>query len=1102
MKNTAKRKLFKSTITWSLCLFILLFAPVTLSGASAQTSNLTIKERNITVKEVLTLIEKNNHVVFFYADKDVDLNRRLNINVVSQPISKVLNELFKDSSNAFKIDGKQVYIIKKLNQVEKTVKLSNKTIKISGIISDEKSQSVIGASIILNGTSKGTVTDLDGRFSIEAPEDGQLKISYIGYETQLISIAGRTSLKIALNQSQKNLDEVVVVGYGSMKKSDLAGSISTLSEKDLKNLPTPNLSQLLQGQSAGVSVTNNSGGPGDGSVSIRIRGANSYMGGNNPLFVVDGIKGGNYDPNDVKSVEILKDASATAIYGAQGANGVIMITTKTGTGKPVISYDAYYGIDQISHKLSLMNAYDYANTINANQAAISPGSTPYFDNTQLTSFKTQSTNWQNEIFKAAPEQKHHLSISGGNATNKYYISGSIVDNQGIILNTSYKSYFLSSNLESQITDKFKVKVNMVLSTWVDQPSSINYWVGSPSYSAIVFAPTLPVFQPDGSYSQPKDASYGPPTAYNPVSLANEATYKNNGTSNQGNVLLEYKVLKDLTFTAIGSANGNNTDNNSFTSTMWEGGNNAASISNAKDLKLQNTEQLNFQKAIGDHSLNIVAAYEISTDTNTGSSISGSNFLSNSFSYENMGMAANVGAPSSYIRHSLIESYLSRIAYSYKERYLLTLTGRYDGSSVFSANNKWGFFPSSALGWRISQEKFMKYIPQISNLKLRASYGVTGNQGVGPYSSLSLLSTTAPYNISGDGLTLTPGVSLNPSAPGNSNLKWESTAQYDVGLDLGLLEGKINFTADYYKKKTTNLLLNAPLPLTSGFTSVLENVGEIDNSGFELDLNVQPLNGKFQWTSDINLSANQNKVIKLLNGVNEIDTWNMYPNEPSNLVGLRVGQTMGTFYGYKQIGIWGTKEATQAALYSSIPGAPKYLDINKDGKIDGTDLTVIGNANPKFIYGWNNTFSYAGFSLNVLVQGSYGNDIFNTSLISTSQTNIYNLNRWTPTNQNTSIPSFKGEMYNNVQSSRYIENGSYLRFKNITLGYNLPKSLINQAKIGSCRVYMSLVNYFTITKYSGFDPEASSSGVDGWGAGLDIATYPVAKSVMFGLNVSL
>lgn len=508
---------------------------------------------------------------------------------------------------------------------------------------------------------------------------------------------------------------------------------------------------------------------------------------------------------------------------------------------------------------------------------------------------------------------------------------------------------------------------------------------------------------------------------------------------------------------------------------------------------------------GGHSLNVAAVFEQQYDQYNAAFTGSTGFLTDGLSYNSLGLGANILVPFSTKNTKTTKSYIGRVNYAFQEKYLLSLSGRYDGASVFGANNPYAFFPSAAVAWRVNQEKFMSDFHQVSNLKLRASYGVTGSQAIPPYSALSQLNTNgSAYAI--NGMTLSPGVGLGRL--GDPNLKWESTAQIDAGVDLGLFNERITVTADYYYKKTTDLLLNVPNALTSGYATTLKNVGSLENKGFEFNLQGMPFVNAFSWTTNFNLGINRNKVLELADGVTEISLGG--PGLPNfgNTVFLEVGQPLGVLKGYIQDGIWGTAEAEQANNYASIPGAPKYVDQNNDGTIDSKDIVTMGTTFPKFTYGWSNTFSFKNVDLNVFLQGSEGNKIYNLSRVRNERTSsdadatsARILNRWTPQNQNTDVPSFAGSnSYEQLQSSRWLEDGSYLRIRNITLGYTLPNSLLSKANIAGLRVYTTAFNMFTFTKYTGYDPQASS-GVDAYG-GIDLATYPSQKSITFGVNLTL
>jgi TonB-linked SusC/RagA family outer membrane protein len=982
---------------------------------------------------------------------------------------------------------------------------------VKGNVKDTDGHELPGVNVVVKGSSQGTTTDGSGSYSIRVDQlDAILVFSFVGYQPKEEKPGSRAVLNVVLSTDDKTLNEVVVVGYGTQRKSDITGSIGSVSAKELRSFPVARVDQALQGRSPGVVVQNNDASP-NASVSIRIRGSNSINGSNDPLVVINGFIGGDLssvNPNDIENIEVLKDASATAIYGSRGANGVLLITTKKGaTGKPVVQINTFVGSQSLRKKLDLLPAGQYAESVNANRQEI--GANPVYSAAEVAAFKAKGgTDWQDQIFRTAMQQSHQVSVSGGGQNVSYYLSGNFIDNNGIIKGTSFKRYSLRSNIESQLSDKLKAGINLFLSQSADHPTALNGFSGanggSPVFAARLWAPTLSVYDSLGNYTLPS-GKVGPHTLYNPLAMAVEPIRDNRQTTTEVNTYLNYTIIKGLTAQVMGAARLIDDEESYYINTKGTGGvgDAQAGITNRRRMLLQNTNQLTYQKSIGTaHNLSITAVYEQQREEYNDNFAGSKGFNTDALTYNNLGFGNSPYYPSSNRTTKTIQSVMGRINYAYNDRYLLSFTSRYDGASVFGQDHKWGFFPSAAAAWRISNEDFFKNVSQISNLKLRASYGLTGSQGVAPYTSLDQLNTYSAYPINGS--TLSPGVTLG--VQGNPDLRWEKTAQMDLGLDVGLLNNRIEFTVDLYRKKTSDLLLNVPLPLTSGYTSVLKNVGQVENKGIELSLGGTPIRGAFTWNSTANMAINRNKVLALSGG-DEITLG--APGLPNfgNTIFLTVGQPMGVLKGYSQNGTWGTAEADQAVKYGAIPGSPKYIDQNNDGVINDKDITSMGTTFPKFTYGWTNTFSYSNFDLNVFIQGVSGNQIYNLSRVymdrtssDADATSTRILDRWTPDHQNTNVPSFAGTNKSELlQSNRWLENGSYLRVKTITLGYNLPKAIANVAKIKAARLYVSGVNLITLTNYTGYDPEART-GVDTFG-GIDLASYPAQKTYTVGLNVT-
>ncbi|SFQ07537.1 TonB-linked outer membrane protein, SusC/RagA family [Pseudarcicella hirudinis] len=987
---------------------------------------------------------------------------------------------------------------------------------VKGKVIDATSQeALIGVAITLKGTKTGTVTDTDGNFSINvAGENSVLAFSFVGYETQQITVGKQTFITVKLQNNTTELNGVIVVGYGTQKKSDITGSVVSLKMKEIEKAPSFRVDQSLQGRVAGVNIQNTDASP-NAQVSVRIRGASSINGGNNPLVVIDGMQGGSLttlNPNDVASIEVLKDASATAIYGSRGSSGVILVTTKQGVkGKndaPEISYNTYFSVTQVRKKLDQLNAAEYAESVNANRREY--GQNPVFSDADIAGFKAKGgTDWQDAIFRNGFTQNHQLSISNATEKTSYYVSGNATTQKGLVQGSSYNRYAIRTNLKTNLSEKLSLGINGFLVREMDHPTVLNTFAGnnagSPVFSALVWSPTKSIYDSQGNYTLPGGGA-GPNTNYNPLALATEPVrdYLTTTTNFTGNI--NYQILKGLNLTVLGSYRSSEFEGNDYFNSLptRASGTEMASIVNQRNLFLQNTNMLTYETAIkGGHNLKLTGVVEQQFEENNGSYAGAIGFSTDALTYNNLSLGQKPQISSSYRNSRTLMSYLGRVNYGYKDRYLLTLSLRSDGSSVFGANNKWGSFPSAAIGWNILNESFMTNLKNVFyDLKLRGSYGIVGNQAISPYQSLASLNTYNPYPINGTNLSTGVGVGGNA----NPDLRWEKTTQSDIGLDATFLNGRLELSADYYNKQTSDLLLSVPTPMTAGGNgTILKNVGSVENKGFELYIGGTPIKQDITWHTGFTLASNSNKVLALAEGQTEILLGN--PGLPGfgQSLWLEVGQPLGLFRGYQYNGVWKSGEAEQAKKYGAVPGDSKYIDQNGDGVIDNKDIVDIGNAQPKYTFGWNNSFSYKNLDLNILLQGVQGNKIYNLSRVrfeapgsDGDATSRKVLDRWTPQHENTDVPSFKGSNDGRLNSSRWLEDGSYLRVKNISLGYTLPKNVINRLKMSQLRVYLSATNLFTFTKYTGFDPE-SSSGVD-TRAGVDLATYPAQKTFTLGLDI--
>ena len=1014
--------------------------------------------------------------------------------------------------------------------------VAQQRVTVTGTVT-EKGDPLPGVTILLKNTTNGTTTDADGKYSITVPgENAVLAFSFIGYITQEIQVGAKRTIDVTLVEDAQTLEEVVVVGYGVQRKSVTTAAISSVNMKTVRPVATQRVDQMLQGRAAGVMVLNTDGSPG-GNTTIRIRGMNSIQGGNNALIVVDGFQGGSLNainPYDIESIEILKDASATAIYGAQGANGVVLITTKRGsTDKPVINYSSEVGFSKLlMGGVKLMNAADYAREMNRYEMAKNFENVPIpiFSDSEIAEFeRTGGTNWIDEVYRTGVTQNHRISMSGRSSRINYYASGAIFDQQGILINSGFKRYSLKANMLADITDWFQFDLNwdlQQLNKYGAQFGNSVDWPANPIRSAFQFAPTIPVYDENGNYSK-ASTRYGSAVIWNPVASAKEPLNENENTSNIINLYMKFTLAKGLTLRAgagfqiqdFNERQFNN--NNTFIGSQDNG---SAYTYYSKGKNIQSSNVLNYVNDWGDHHLNAVVVGEYKNSNTFSFQVNASDFAVQETSVYGLS-GANIQRTSSGFSERKILSGVTRINYAFADKYIITASYRADGSSVFGANNKWASFPSVSVGWRLTQEKFMRNLDFLSNAMIRASWGKTGNQAISAYQTLSKISYLNVYPWDG-GNSANLGYQISSAA--NPNLKWETTTQKNIGIDLALFRNRVKFTAEYYDKVTDDLLMSRELPRTTGLNSIIDNVGSMGNKGWEFSLDVDLDFGELSWTTGANLTASKTTVLDLGNtaflsyaaggsghSVN-IPIMFLYPGEP-------FGQIRG--FGYE--GTWKTGQEEEAGRYGQMPGDPRYTDVNNDGRIDyDNDFKVIGNALPKFIYGWNNQFRYKNWDLTFLIQGTYGNDLFNVARISREDETGYSadkLKRWTFENQNSNIPAIHTAQYrhdyveawnashpdnqfiNTITfptsggnaTSRWIEDASYLRLKNVTLAYNLRF----KKYISNLRIFASGTNLITITKYSGFDPEVSSYTGNDAQFGTDYNSYPVSRYFNFGIDIT-
>jgi TonB-linked SusC/RagA family outer membrane protein len=974
---------------------------------------------------------------------------------------------------------------------------------ITGTVVDDKGELLPGVSVIIQGTASGTVTGADGKFSLTVPSDGVLVFSFVGMTTVTEQVNGRTSINVTMSESSIGIEEVVAVGYGTMKKSDLTGSVMSVNSSQFEDQPMTKMDQALQGRAAGVQVNQTSGSPG-AVMKIRIRGANSISGNNDPLYIMDGMvisDIGSINVNDIESLEVLKDASATAIYGSRGANGVILITTKTGKkGRPTIMFDSYFGVSNVFQELPMMSAAHFAEGVNYDQG---PGKEKYTPEEIAALEQNGGVDWQKELFKSAPSSNYQLSFSGGGDATDYFISGNIYNAEGTIINQEYKRYTVRANVNTKLSDKIKIGINVSGSREEANGARADLSEG------LTFDPTTPVYDENGDYNFASIKGVGN-GGRNPVIGPNEIIVDNyeNRLNTSGYFNLE--IIKNLELNISGGVNYLNRDNNRY-EPITINSRGIAQIDLTTSSLLQNTNRITYKlDNKGKHNAQFDLIHEQQLASNKFMNTDAYDFFSDGTTYKDMALG-QLQVIANGETSSSLQSFLGRANYSYDDKYLLTASLRADGSSKFREGQQWGYFPSASVAWRISQENFMKDVEQVTNLKLRASYGITGSQAIGALATRSrpVIALINNYPFTGDVATVGAAPSNRMANP---DLTWEETSQINFGFDLGLWQNKLTFSFDTYKKTTSNLLLDRFLPEFVGPTVMAQNVGKMENKGFEFVLGFTALETK-DWsiTSTITFNHNKNTVLELVDD-KPIEKGNVYMDNtfPVNPTRLEVGLPMGSFRGYVFEGVYQLGEEEAAAKYGRKPGDARYADISgpdgvPDGLISSDDITIVGDGNPNFTFGWNGAVSYKNLDLNFLFTGSVGNDIYNfqrgrmmsLGARTFNATHLDYENRWSPENPS-NIPS--GRNGTELLSSQFIEDGSYLALKNVNLGYSFKNvAFFNAIGLDALKIYGSIENAFILTKYTGFDPESTASGNSDVDLGIDLNTYPLSRTFIAGIK---
>ena len=1005
---------------------------------------------------------------------------------------------------------------------------NNNVSLVGRVVDDKTKEPLAGAVIHIKGTTHEVIADQNGEFKFITGQRVPVVyiVSFVGYKTTEVPVNSYGHVNIGLPGGNSILNDVVVVGYGTQKRSDITGSVASVP-KNVLSQPAVSFDNLLQGSVSGVAVTQSGGQPGS-TATIRVRGGNSINFGNAPLYVIDGFiiyNDNDYvntgatsgvtvnalstiNPSDIESIEVLKDASATAIYGSHGANGVVIITTRRGKkGADEVNYSGYAGTQQVAKKIDLLNASQWASLVN--DLNVSTGSAKTFSDSAIAALG-KGSDWQSSALRKAAVQNHELSISGGDEKSRYLISGNYFNQDGTVLNTGFQRYSGRVNYERYVSSRFKVSTNVFASQSAEKSlfgsayNSINFSGAWPSL--LLTSPVAKIYNADGSYNI---ASPYATTPTNPLEDIAKTTNTSKLTRVLGTIAGEYKLVKDLTLKVSAGADLLSTKQNYYAPSYTTNGyttSGYASIGSASVVTWLNENTLTYDHAFQNtHFLNILAGYATQFEKDESAVASAQKFPNDLTTYNNLGFAGTAILPTSNGHSAAIDSYLARVNYSFLHKYNLTISGRADGSSKLGANHKWGFFPSVGLSWNADKEKFFEpLIKTVSNLKIRFTAGQTGNSEVPPYSSLAALTPTNYYFSN----ALVTGIAPNQLA--NPNLKWETTTQYDGGFDLGLFNNRINLIADAYYKKTTDLLLNVPFPLYTGYASELQNVGSVENKGIELGLNSDNLRGSsLSWKTNIVFALNRNKILNLGPGISSY-----FPLAPTGQVSpviVAVGLPVGTFWGYSTRGLLSAADISKGvpllAGVSQQAGDQKYVDYNGDNMVTTADKHNLGSSQPKFTFGFSNNFNYKNFDLSIFFQGSYGNKIFNLLQqkleVTTTSLNASStlLNRYNATtNPNGTFPKAVNAPVPQV-IDRYIEDGSYIKLKNITLGYTFSKGIISKIHAKQIRFYVAAQNPLVWTKYTGYDPEVNFYDNDNTKQGIDYGTYPSNKTFLAGLNLT-
>ncbi|WP_346318372.1 TonB-dependent receptor [Chitinophaga sp. YIM B06452] len=1125
-----------------LSMLIIFLTASQVNAAKVFGQTITASFEQVELRAVLNAIEKKAKVRFLYNYDLSSLTRKVDFSVKNAKVSDALDKLLENSGLQYRDMGNNLIVI----SAGKSWGAPSQ-VAVSGVVTDNTGQPLPGVSINVKGTSIGTASDADGRYSLNVPSaNDTLVFTYLGFAPQQQALAGRSTLNIIMVAVSSNLNDVVVVGYGTQKKRDVTGAISSVPMQEIGDMPVSNVASALQGKIAGVVVQQNSGSPGR-TPAIKVRGFGSLSAGTSPLIVVDGnivpaSVFGLLDAEEIEKIDVLKDASSAAIYGSRGSNGVILVTTKKGRpGKNRMNLNVFTGFQQITKKLDVLSSQQYAEFAKdaANNAYLDnvPGAQisdpnsarpanflryryPRGDLYDWLNFDDPAKvaalpdhKYQDLIFRTAPISNFQFSAGGGTDNVQYSVSAGYLTQEGIIEKSAMDRYTLRANVDFKAAPKLTIGININPSYKVTQEvRSDGHWANNGIINAALNTmPMAPVYRADGSYSSMAElaAPYNLPGITNPVANITEYNSELNETNLLSNAYAEYRFLPNLKYRVSGNANIFQNRRNTYTTSKMPLNQllpptaATGSAFSEQGISWLVNQVLSYNVSFNDvHNLEVLAGTESNKLQYQSSDAAGNTFANDIVQTLNAaGVPASVG---SLKTEMATVSYFARLDYNYKGKYLLKVSVRRDGSSTFGPDNRFGTFPAVSAGWRVTEEPFMQNLPLLSELKLRVSYGLSGNNAFAntnlyPYAAGVGSSNYAFYNNVATGLAV--------NSLGNPLLGWERNQQLDLGVDIGLLKNRVSLTVDYYDRITKDLLLSVNVPTLTGFGTAFKNIGRMSNKGFEFGVNSYNLTGEFSWNTGANLSFNRNKVLALgptgdrilsTSGVGETNV-------------TMIGEPIGSFFGYKQLGIFKNEDDLHSYPHdkTSRPGDVKYEDVNGDGKIDANDRTLIGNNQPDFIYGMTNTFSYKNIDLSIAIQGTQGGQILNLSrrffdnLEGGGNNLTIALDRWrSPENPgNGKVPRANARTTgnNNAVSSRWVEDGSYLRIQHVSLGYKLPKSVISRLKLQQVRVYASAQNLYTWTNYTNFNPEVSNYEGPLTG-GVDYGSYPLARTVTFGINV--